>query len=88
MYTILIQKSFGMDRDSLMGKLGERGIETRPAFYPMHLQPLYGGKTDDNRYPVSTRLSDQGINLPSGNGLSKSQIERVASAVLEIGKGC
>ena len=86
MYTILVEDSFGMDRDRLMQKLRERGVDTRPAFYPMHLQPVYYDENDEGSYDVSTWLSDRGVNLPSGSGLSNTQIERIVDAIKDSKK--
>jgi len=86
MYTILVEDSFGMDRDRLIQKLREKGVDTRPAFYPMHLQPVYYDENDDGSYDVSTWLSVGGLNLPSGNGLSNTQIERVVVDAIKDSK--
>jgi len=37
MYSILIEKEFGMSRDNVISRLKERGIDTRPFFYPFTL---------------------------------------------------
>lgn len=88
MYGILIGDGFGVSRDELMRKLKDKGVDTRAFFYPMHLQPVYQG--DDPRlpdtsgeYPVSSDLAKRGLYLPSGPGLTRSQIEEVVDKVLE-----
>ena len=72
MYSILVGDE---GRDDLMKKLEERGIETRPFFYPMHVMPPYKTK---KRYPVSECLSRKGINLPSGLDLTKEDVRFIA----------
>jgi perosamine synthetase len=84
MYTILVENSFGIERDQLMQKLRESGVDTRPTFYPMHLQPIY--KSDKDSYDTSTWLGNKGLNLPSGSGLSKAQIERVVMSIINVMK--
>jgi len=44
MYSILVEEKAGVNRDELMRKLKENGIETRPFFVPMHILPMYGWK--------------------------------------------
>ena len=71
----------GIARDELSEQLQQCGIETRPLFHPLHEQPPY--KSND-RFPVSSRLSAQGISLPSGNDISDAEIDRVCSEVSRI----
>jgi perosamine synthetase len=87
MYTIMIEDSFGISRDELMRILKEKGVDTRPAFYPIHLQPLYAKQYKGEKYPVAEGLSRKGINLPSGNTLTKKEIEYVVRSVIEAKKG-
>ena len=78
MYCILVEDKFGMSRDELMKKLEEKGIETRPFFYPLHVMPPY---KNDEKFPVAEETSRKGINLPSGVGLMKEMIERVVNTI-------
>lgn len=85
MYTVLIDKDeFGVSRDSLMRKLGKRGIDTRSIFYPIHFQPPYRSEFEGERYPIAEDLSRKGVNLPSGNTLTKEQVNQVAEAIQSI----
>jgi perosamine synthetase len=68
----------GITRDELSEQLLQLGIETRPLFHPLHEQPPY---ESTERYPVASRLSAQGISLPSGNEISDAEIDRVCNAV-------
>jgi len=43
-YALVIDEDqFGMDRDALMEQLAESGVEARPLWLPIHLQPPYRG---------------------------------------------
>lgn len=61
----------------------ERGIEARPVWMPMHLQPPYrsserlGGE-------VAEDLHRRGISLPSGAGLTEEEVRVVASSLREV----
>ena len=77
MTSILVENP--ADRDGLRTHLRERGIETRPLFYPVHMMPMY--VAGHQMYPVAQDLAERGINLPSWPGLGASQAEAIASAI-------
>jgi perosamine synthetase len=87
MYSILVKPSFGVSRDRLMLKLAEKEIETRPFFVPVHRQPVYAPKFPQENYEISEQLSNEGLNLPSGNTLTQSEVERVVKNILSIRNG-
>jgi len=68
----------GISRDQLTVKLDARGIETRPFFIPLHLQPPY---KQPGEFTVSTEISSTGISLPSGNDISDAEIDRVCDTI-------
>ncbi len=84
MYTILIEKNFGLNRDELMVRLKEKGVDSRRAFYPVHAQPLYAKQFAGQKFPVADQLSDKGVYLPSGNTLTKKQIDQVVETLISI----
>ena len=69
-----------VSRDEVRARLHDRGIDTRPFFHPVHLLPPYERR---ERLVVAEDLSGRGMNLPSGLGLDRSHIERVARALTE-----
>ena len=82
LYSILIdEKRFGRSRDELMALLQEQGIDTRPFFPPLHRQPIYA---NNQCLPVSERLSDTGLSLPSSAHLSMDHITRVCEAIAKL----
>ncbi len=85
-YGVVLTKGAGMNAETAMKKLNERGIGTRPFFYPMHKQPalIELGIARDECMPVSEELSELGFYLPSGLALTDDEIETSASAILEI----
>jgi pyridoxal phosphate-dependent aminotransferase EpsN len=66
---LIDEAAFGCSRDALIGALDGAGIESRPLWKPMHLQPLYAGC---QRYggEVAEDLFRRGICLPSSSSLS------------------
>ena len=64
--------------DSLRGF----GVEARPGWKPMHLQPLYKSLPVHGT-EISEAFFNRGICLPSGSGLTTGQQQRVIDAVRE-----
>ena len=85
-YGVVLEDGVPFDAEEAMRRLALKGIGTRPFFWPMHQQPVFQkmGLFDGERYPVAERISRRGFYLPSGLGLSESQIERSARALREI----
>ncbi|MDD6656647.1 MAG: DegT/DnrJ/EryC1/StrS family aminotransferase [Lachnospiraceae bacterium] len=69
------------DRDKLRNYLSEKGIETRPTFYPIHTMPMYDKKYQ--RLPVAEKLGWAGINLPSFPALTNDDIFYICDAIQE-----
>jgi len=74
---------YGCTRDELAAILAERGIETRPFFYPLHRLPPFReeSRRRDEKLPVTDRLSKMGLNLPTYVGLTKTQIGHIAEVI-------
>jgi perosamine synthetase len=68
-------------RDPLMAFLAERGVETRPFFYPAHTLPMYA---THQHFPEAERLGAAGINLPSHPTLQRDEVERICDAIEEF----
>ena len=71
-----------------MQKLAERGICTRPFFYPMHMQTCLKNylQTEHPSFPNSERLAVHGFYLPSGMTISNSQISQIAEQFIFLTK--
>jgi perosamine synthetase len=86
MYGIVIDQATGQTAEMVAARLWELGVETRPFFLGMHEQPALTerGLFRGERFPITERLSRQGLYLPSGLSLSESQIAFVAEAVRQV----
>lgn len=80
MSSVVLRGATRSGRDQVMERLAADGIETRPFFHPMHTLPPYVGAKGS--FPVAERLSASGINLPSGAGLTESDLDRVCESLL------
>ncbi len=74
--------AFGADREALRLTLEARGIEARPLWKPMHMQPVYA-RFESVGGRVSESLFERGLCLPSGSSLTSDELERVVDAVHE-----
>ena len=89
MYTVLVGDEFGLNRDAVKRGLEKKGIDTRFAFSPMHVQPCFarlGFSGKDEDYPVAVGLSRRGLYLPSAPSLKEEQIRYVCESIKELGK--
>lgn len=79
--TILIDKDItGKDREELRLHLDAQGIETRPLWKPMHLQPVHSSAVAYVN-GVSERLFEKGLCLPSGPCVSDDDIYRIVGEI-------
>lgn len=85
-YGLVLKEEVSFDAAEAMRRLRSLGIATRPFFWPMHEQPIWQkmGLFAGESYPASERMARRGFYIPSGIGLTDSQIERVCEAVHEI----
>lgn len=72
----------GMSDDvrlSFMSRLREKGVDSRPYFYPISDMPIY--PVADT--PVAHAVSQRGINLPSFVGLTREDVHFICRQVVE-----
>jgi perosamine synthetase len=67
------------ERDALRTHLENKGIETRPLFYPVHTMPMYSAQYQ--RHPVAENIGWRGLNLPSYPGLKQQEIEFICNEI-------
>lgn len=72
------------DRDLVMEKLADAGIETRPFFYPMHTLPIYCKSARGQDYPISEKVAARGINLPSSAKLTEEDVGYICDQLIRI----
>jgi len=83
MYSIMLRQS-KPDREYVMNSLSKYGIETRPFFVPVHRQPIWPRVEGNESYPNSEFVSERGINLPSGLGLTDDEIQYICDNLRQI----
>lgn len=85
-FGILLDESRNMSAKEVMAKLAEKGIGTRPFFFPLHKQPVFKEMSlfEKSYHPVSESLYERGFYIPSGLGITDEEIKKTASAVIEV----
>ena len=86
MYGVVLSDEAGFGADMFAAGLAERGVQTRPFFVGMHEQPALRsrGLFEGESYPVTQRLSERGLYLPSGQAITDDQIDEVIAAVRSV----
>lgn len=91
MYGVVVGKSTGFNNETFAKKLAQRGVDTRPFFYPLHRQPVWKksqyrkiARRNNGKFPVADNLSKQGLYLPSGLGNTEKEIRYVAGIVKKL----
>ena len=83
----LIIKDKKISAKKIINELKIKGIEARPFFCPMHLQPIFKKMKIFNkkdRYPVSEKLFRQGFYIPSGIGNTFREFEKVSKVIIQM----
>lgn len=93
MYCVILSDKVPLSKEQVMGRLKEKGIETRSLFVPMHQQPAYLNKKIENapdcngEFPIADKVSKRGFYLPSSSNLSDKEIEYTVETLKEIISG-
>jgi dTDP-4-amino-4,6-dideoxygalactose transaminase len=72
--------AFGATPAQVCAHLETLDIEARPAWKPMHLQPVFAGCAVRGG-AVAERIFATGVCLPSGSAMTDADVDRVATAV-------
>jgi perosamine synthetase len=83
MFTVVLDDDCPIDRQDIMGRLKERGIETRPVVHPLHTLPPYRDASRGESFPVAEHVARCGINLPTWAGLTREDVRYVCDNLLE-----
>lgn len=78
---VFINKNSSHNRDDIMEKLSETGIESRPVFIPIYDLPPYADPNGKEKFPMSHLWASKGISLPLHTKLTISDVNRVFDEV-------
>jgi len=78
-FVYVVRLKRGIDRNKVIKYLNEEGVQCKPYFTPIHLQPFYrkmfGYKEGD--FPITEDVTGKTIALPFFNNLKEEQIDYV-----------
>lgn len=85
-FGLVLDDDMPFEATTIMKRLGERSIGTRPFFWPMHEQPVFRklGLFTGSCCPVAERIARRGFYLPSGLAVTEKQQELVAESLREV----
>ena len=73
-------------RSRVVAQLEENGIQTRPFFWPLHLQPAF--KESKNFYkdklPISEKIGKNGLYIPIGKHINKNDQKFISNKLIQI----
>jgi pyridoxal phosphate-dependent aminotransferase EpsN len=73
--------AYGEDTNALRLRLEKANIESRPLWKPMHMQPVFKGCHTVGGCKVCEGYFTRGLCLPSGTGMTRSDLERIVSVI-------
>lgn len=84
LYVIQVEPAFGVDRDSLIRRLADRGVDCSVHFIPLHHQPyfqrLLSGQGKQT-FPVADAVFPGIVSLPFYPSLSDDMVDRVCEEI-------
>ena len=90
MFGVVLKSSFGRTRDETIDMLAKEGIGTERFFLPMSEQPIFKTGTDSRYphikgfFPMSHRLGQDGLYIPSGLSLTKNQQKYIVNKLVSL----
>lgn len=73
-----------IELDEVVNVLGNQGVETRPFFYPLHVQPPYMDLKRHGNLENSKSLSNKGLCLPSSASLSRIDQDKIINILRDV----
>jgi dTDP-4-amino-4,6-dideoxygalactose transaminase len=86
LYTVLLDRDAGIDRDGLLNALAERRIGTGVHYRGVHLHPYYRDRygIDPAQLPVATDISERTLSLPLSPKVSERDQDDVVEALTAV----
>lgn len=82
-FVVVIDETFAADRDAVLARLQNAGIDARRIYYPMHQLPIYEKSAAGRAYPVADRVAARAICLPTWAGLTREDVSYVCRSLMD-----
>ena len=85
----MLKPEVNLSASECISKLAKLGVESRPFFYPLHMQPVLKPLLKENQIRCINAefLGEKGFYLPSGVGNTDEEIWTSAQKLLEVING-
>lgn len=88
MVTAILDSTLDIDIEGMMVILRKKGVDTRPFFHPLSSLPAYADlpttKLANQRNNNSYRLSNYGVNLPSGMNMTMEKVDYICENICTL----
>jgi dTDP-4-amino-4,6-dideoxygalactose transaminase len=84
LYVVQLDRSFGVDRDTFIQRLSERGVDCSVHFIPLHHQPYFQRMLSSHphqTFPVADAAFPRIVSLPFYPGLNDDMLDRVCEEI-------
>ena len=85
-FVVIVDDEFGSERDTIISRLRENGIDARRLYFPMHQLPIYEDRARMVEYPVANYLAARGVCLPTWSGLKREDVSYVSEQLRSCGR--
>lgn len=84
MYHLVLTDACKTRRGTVMGRLKDQGIESRPGFTPFNRQKIAQsrGLAAEGDCPVANHVGERAFYVPSGTALTEAQVDIVCAALI------
>jgi perosamine synthetase len=84
-FVYVIQLPDGVDRDSVLAQLAERGVSAKAYLPCIHLQPFYRERFGfgEGMFPVAEAAASRSLALPFFTAMTEEQVERACDALAQ-----
>jgi perosamine synthetase len=85
-FVFVVQLPRGVDRDTTVRALGERGVQSKPYLPAIHLMSFYRERYGHRRgeFPVCEDVAERSIALPFFPAMAEGQVARVAQTLRAV----
>lgn len=85
-FPLVLEDAVEFDAKEMILRLQQRGVGSRPFFYPVHRQPVFlnAGLFSKDSHPVAERIAERGFYIPSGMALTNDEMDRVVDVVADV----
>ena len=85
-YAVVLDDTVPFDAVEFARRLAAEAVQTRPFFRGLHDQPVYQrmGLFQKDHFPVTEKLCQRGLYLPSGQAITDAQIEQVIQSIKKV----